>query len=103
MLTPTLMRDTLYSIIMIVTGGLVGFSLLLGGRKFATQYMNLFGIKQYLIALFPLAIIVLVFPMALPLSQFLYRSGIIGRVNFRRDVRRIFVDSNQNAPELIYL
>jgi Ca2+:H+ antiporter len=26
---PTLMRDTLYSIIMIVTGGLVGFSLLL--------------------------------------------------------------------------
>ncbi len=35
---PTLMRDTLYSIIMIVTGGLVGFSLLLGGRKFATIY-----------------------------------------------------------------
>ena len=55
---PTLMRDTLYSIIMIVTGGLVGFSLLLGGRKFATQYMNLFGIKQYLIALFPLALLV---------------------------------------------
>ncbi len=67
---PTLMRDTLYSIIMIVTGGLVGFSLLLGGRKFATQYVNLFGIKQYLIALFPLAIIVLVFPMALPEANF---------------------------------
>lgn len=67
---PTLMRDTLYSIIMIVTGGPVGFSLLLGGRKFATQYMNLFGIKQYLIALFPLAIIVLVFPMALPGANF---------------------------------
>ncbi|MBV7404693.1 sodium-potassium/proton antiporter ChaA [Enterobacter sp. ENT03] len=67
---PTLMRDTLYSIIMIVTGGLVGFSLLLGGQKFATQYMNLFGIKQYLIALFPLAVIVLVFPMALPTGNF---------------------------------
>ena len=67
---PTLMRDTLYSIIMIVTGGLVGFSLLLGGRKFATQYLNLFGLKQYLIALFPLAIIVLVFPMALPAGNF---------------------------------
>lgn len=66
---PTLMRDTLYSIIMIVTGGLVGFSLLLGGRKFATQYMNLFGIKQYLIALFPLAIIVWC-------SQWLYRALI---------------------------
>ncbi|HCT6244351.1 TPA: sodium-potassium/proton antiporter ChaA, partial [Citrobacter freundii] len=34
------------------------------------QYMNLFGIKQYLIALFPLAIIVLVFPMALPGANF---------------------------------
>ena len=32
--------------------------------------MNLFGIKQYLIALFPLAIIVLVFPMALPGANF---------------------------------
>lgn len=67
---PTLMRDTLYSIIMIVTGGLVGFSLLLGGKKFATQYLNLFGLKQYLIALFPLAIIVLVLPMSLPEGNF---------------------------------
>ena len=67
---PTLMRDTLYSIIMIVSGGLVGFSLLLGGRKFATQYVNLFGIKQYMIALFPLAIIVLVFPVALEGGNF---------------------------------
>lgn len=67
---PTLMRDTLYSIIMIVTGGLVGFALLMGGRKFATQYVNLFGIKQYLIAMFPLAVIVLVFPMALPGANF---------------------------------
>ena len=74
---PTLMRDTLYSIIMIVTGGLVGFSLLLGGRKFATQYMNLFGIKQYLIALFPLAIIVLVFPMALPGANFRHGQSLL--------------------------
>ncbi|MBJ3815519.1 sodium-potassium/proton antiporter ChaA [Shimwellia pseudoproteus] len=63
---PALMRDTLYSIIMIVTGGLVGFALLLGGHKFATQHVNLFGIKQYLMAIFPLAVIVLVFPSALP-------------------------------------
>lgn len=67
---PALMRDTLYSIIMIVTTGLVGFSLLLGGRKFATQYVNLAGIKQYMIAIFPLAIIVLVFPIALPGGNF---------------------------------
>lgn len=67
---PNLMRDTLYSIIMIVIGGLVGFGLLLGGRKFATQYVNLAGVKQYLIAIFPLAILVLVFPNALPGGNF---------------------------------
>lgn len=63
---PELMRDTLYSIVMIVSAGLAGFSLRLGGYKFATQYVNLGGIKQYLIAWIPLAIIVLVLPMPLP-------------------------------------
>lgn len=67
---PTLMRDTLYSIIMIVTGGLVGFSLLLGGNKFATQHVNLYGIKQYLMAILPLSVIVLIFPAALPGGDF---------------------------------
>jgi Ca2+:H+ antiporter len=67
---PALMRDTLYSIIMIVTCGLVGAALLLGGRKFATQYVNLAGVKQYLIAIFPLGILVLVFPNALPGGNF---------------------------------
>lgn len=65
-----LMRDTLYSIIMIVAGGLVGFALLLGGRKFATQYVNLAGVKQYLIAIFPLSVLVLVFPNTLPGGNF---------------------------------
>lgn len=67
---PALMRDTLYSIVMIVTTGLVGFALLLGGRKFATQYVNLGGVKQYLIAIFPLLILVLIFPNALPGGNF---------------------------------
>ncbi|ACZ76620.1 MULTISPECIES: sodium-potassium/proton antiporter ChaA [Dickeya] len=74
---PTLMRDTLYSIIMIVSGGLVGFALLLGGRKFATQYVNLGGIKQYLMAIFPLAVLVLVFPAALPDGNFSVAQSII--------------------------
>lgn len=74
---PELMRDTLYSIVMIVTGGLVGFSLLLGGHKFATQYVNLGGIKQYLIALIPLAIIVLVLPMTLPGDNFTHGQSLV--------------------------
>ncbi|TKI05595.1 sodium-potassium/proton antiporter ChaA [Martelella alba] len=68
--SPALMRDTLFSVIMIVTTGLVGFALLLGGRKFATQFVNLAGIKQYLMAIVPLAIIVLVLPAALPAGNF---------------------------------
>jgi Ca2+:H+ antiporter len=74
---PALMRDTLYSIIMIVTAGLVGFALLLGGRKFATQYVNLAGVKQYMIAIFPLAILVLVFPNALPGGNFTTTQALI--------------------------
>ncbi|MCX8966420.1 sodium-potassium/proton antiporter ChaA [Erwinia psidii] len=74
---PALMRDTLYSIIMIVTCGLVGFALLLGGRKFATQFVNLVGVKQYLIALFPLGILVLVFPNALPGGDFSVGQALI--------------------------
>lgn len=55
---------------MIVTTGLVGLSLLLGGSKFATQSLNLASIKQYLMAIMPLAVIVLVFPAALPGGNF---------------------------------
>lgn len=68
--SPGLMRDSLFSVIMIVTTGLVGFSLLLGGRKFATQSVNLAGIKQYLMAIIPLVVIVLVLPAALPEGNF---------------------------------
>ncbi len=66
---PTLMRDTLYSIIMIVTGGLVGFSLLLGGRKPPAIYESVWYQAVFNCAV-PLAIIVLVFPMALPAANF---------------------------------
>ncbi|WP_392565963.1 sodium-potassium/proton antiporter ChaA [Utexia brackfieldae] len=74
---PTLMRDTIYSIIMIVIGGLVGLALLIGGRKFETQRVNLGGIKQYLMAIVPLAVIVLVLPAALPAQNFSTTQKII--------------------------
>lgn len=62
----TLMRDTLYSLIMLVTSGFVGVSLLLGGRKFRTQHVNLAGVTQYLTAIIPLVFIVLILPSVLP-------------------------------------
>lgn len=62
---PTLLRDTLYSIVMIVLCGLVGISLLFGGAKHSTQCVNLEGVNQYIISIIPLAMIVLVLPVTL--------------------------------------
>jgi Ca2+:H+ antiporter len=59
---PTLARDTMYSVIMIVLAGLVGLCLLLGGIKFHEQFFNLRGAGSYLSMIIPLAAIGLVLP-----------------------------------------
>jgi Ca2+:H+ antiporter len=59
---PTLARDTMYSVIMILLGGLVGVCLLLGGIKFHEQSFNLQGAGSYLAMIIPLAVIGLVLP-----------------------------------------
>ena len=58
----TLMRDTLYSLIMLVLSGFVGISLIIGGRKFKTQHVNLAGVTQYTTAIIPLVLVVLIIP-----------------------------------------
>ncbi|GGZ97131.1 sodium-potassium/proton antiporter ChaA [Ignatzschineria ureiclastica] len=58
----TLMRDTLYSLIMLVISGFVGISLLIGGKKFKTQHVNLAGVTQYTTAIIPLVLVVLILP-----------------------------------------
>ena len=60
---PTLARDTMYSVIMIVLAGLVGICLLLGGIKFHEQSFNLRGAGSYLSMIIPLAAIGLVLPI----------------------------------------
>ena len=59
---PTLARDTMYSVIMIVLAGMVGLCLLLGGIKFHEQFFNLRGAGSYLSMIIPLAAIGLVLP-----------------------------------------
>ena len=66
----TLMRDTLYSLIMLVISGFVGVSLLIGGRKFKTQHVNLAGVTQYTTAIIPLVLIVLILPSFLDAQTF---------------------------------
>ncbi|WP_158965134.1 calcium:proton antiporter [Chachezhania sediminis] len=60
--TPTLARDTMFSVLMIVMNGLVGLSLLLGGLKHRLQIFNLSGANAYLVVLLPVAITSLVLP-----------------------------------------
>jgi len=59
---PTLGRDTMFSVIMIVLNGLVGLSLLIGGLKHVEQSYNLQGANTYMIVLIPLAAIGLILP-----------------------------------------
>lgn len=66
----TLMRDTLYSLIMLVISGFVGISLLLGGQKFKTQHVNLGGVTQYTTAIIPLVLVVLILPSFMPGGAF---------------------------------
>ncbi|MFO6425412.1 calcium:proton antiporter [Motilimonas sp. KMU-193] len=59
---PVLARDTMFAVVMAVLNGFVGITLLIGGMKFHTQSYNLDGIKAYLVAIIPLALLCLVLP-----------------------------------------
>lgn len=60
---PTLARDTMYSVVMIVLTGFLGLCLLVGGLKFRQQSFNLQGASSYLAMILPLAVIGLVLPI----------------------------------------
>jgi Ca2+:H+ antiporter len=59
---PTLVRDTLLSVIMIILNGMVGLSLLCGALKHREQHYNLQGANAYLGVIIPLAVMGLVLP-----------------------------------------
>ena len=59
---PKFARDTIYSVVMIVLAGVVGFSLLLGGFRHREQSYNLQGASTFLSVLIPLAVLSLVWP-----------------------------------------
>jgi Ca2+:H+ antiporter len=59
---PTLARDTMFSVVMIVLNGLVGFSLLLGGLRYHEQEYNLRGVTAYLSVIVSLAVFGMIMP-----------------------------------------
>ena len=50
---PTLARDTLFSVLMIVLNGMLGVTLLVGGLRHREQSYNLQGAATYLGVLIP--------------------------------------------------
>jgi len=59
---PTLVRDTLFAVIMIILNGMVGLSLLVGGWRHREQQFNLQGANAYLGVIIPLAVLSLILP-----------------------------------------
>lgn len=59
---PTLARDTLFSVLMIVLNGMLGVTLLVGGLRHREQSYNLQGASSYLGVLIPLAGLSLILP-----------------------------------------
>ncbi len=59
---PTLTRDTLFAVVMIILNGMVGLSLLLGGWRHREQHYNLQGANAYLGVIIPLIVLSLLLP-----------------------------------------
>src|SRR5882724_7438084 len=59
---PTLVRDTLFAVVMIILNGMVGLSLLVGGWRHREQQFNLQGANAYLGVIIPLAVLSLILP-----------------------------------------
>ena len=59
---PTLARDTMFAIQMIVLNGLVGAALLVGGLRHREQEYNMQGARAFVAVLMPLAVFALVLP-----------------------------------------
>jgi Ca2+:H+ antiporter len=59
---PTLARNTMFSVVMIVMNGLVGLALLLGGLRNREQEYNLRGVRAYLGVIGVLAVVGLILP-----------------------------------------
>ncbi|MBN9670355.1 calcium:proton antiporter [Roseibium aggregatum] len=59
---PTMARDTMLSVVMIVLAGLIGLCLLIGGLRHKEQSYNLQGAQAFLSVLVPLSVFALVLP-----------------------------------------
>ena len=76
---PTLGRDTMFAVLMIVLNGVVGLALLSGGLRHHEQAYNLQGAVAYLAVIIPLSVIALILPgftKAIPVGSLTHTQAI---------------------------
>jgi Ca2+:H+ antiporter len=79
---PTLARDTVFAVVMIVCNGLVGICILAGGLRYREQDVQVSGSSLYLSVLFVLATITLILPnYTLTTPGPIYSAGQLGFVS----------------------
>jgi Ca2+:H+ antiporter len=79
---PTLARDTVFAVVMIVCNGLVGICILAGGLRYREQDIQVAGSSLYLSVLFVLATITLILPdYTLTTPGPIYSEGQLGFVS----------------------
>jgi Ca2+:H+ antiporter len=79
---PTLARDTVFAVVMIVCNGLVGICILAGGLRYREQDVQVSGSSLYLSVLFVLATITLIMPnYTLTTPGPVYSAGQLGFVS----------------------
>jgi Ca2+:H+ antiporter len=79
---PTLARDTVFAVVMIVCNGLVGICILAGGLRYREQDIQVAGANLYLSVLIVLATITLILPnYTLTIPGPIYSAGQLGFVS----------------------
>jgi Ca2+:H+ antiporter len=79
---PTLARDTVFAVVMIVCNGLVGICIFIGGLRYREQDVQVTGSNLYLSVLFVLATITLILPnYTLTTPGPIYSAGQLGFVS----------------------
>src|SRR3984893_14249855 len=79
---PTLARDTVFAVVMIVCNGLVGICILTGGLRYREQDVQVTGSSLYLSVLIVLATITLIMPnYTLTMPGPIYSAGQLGFVS----------------------
>jgi Ca2+:H+ antiporter len=79
---PTLARDTVFAVVMIVCNGLVGICIFIGGLRYREQDFQVTGSNLYLSVLFVISTITLIMPnYTLAASGPIYSAGQLGFVS----------------------